>query len=59
VFLASLSWQILLAGIGAALQRTSLGSSRFCTGLLDDSLIAAFAVQLALGGGPLTVPASR
>ena len=50
VFLASLSWQTLLAGIGAALHRTSLGASRFWTGLVGNALIAVFAVQLALAG---------
>ena len=51
VFLASLTWQTLLAGIGAALHRTSLGASRFWTGLVGNALIAAFAVQLAVAAG--------
>lgn len=48
VFLASLSWQLLLAGTGAALHRTRLGASRLWTGLVANALIGAFAVQLVL-----------
>jgi threonine/homoserine/homoserine lactone efflux protein len=48
VFLASLSWQILLAGTGAAMHRTGLGASRLWTGLVANALICAFAVQLVL-----------
>ena len=43
--------QTLLAGIGAALHRTSPGASRFWTGLVGNALIAAFAVQLAVAAG--------
>lgn len=48
VFLASLSWQLLLAGTGTALHRTRLGASRLWTGVVANALICVFAVQLVL-----------
>lgn len=48
-FLASLSWQLLLASLGAALHRTGLGASRLWTGLLGNALVVVFAVRLAVG----------
>jgi arginine exporter protein ArgO len=50
VFLASLSWQLLLAGAGAALHRSGFATSRFWTGVLGNALVIGFAVRLALAG---------
>jgi threonine/homoserine/homoserine lactone efflux protein len=47
VFLASLSWQLLLAGTGALLHHTRLGVSRIWTGLIAKMLVGAFAVHLS------------
>jgi arginine exporter protein ArgO len=48
VFLASLSWQLLLAGLGAVLHRASFAASRFWTGVLGNALVIGFAVRLAV-----------
>ena len=47
--IASATWQLLLAGVGAVLHHRLSGRARVATALLGNLLIAAFAVRLALG----------
>lgn len=54
-FVASASWQLLLAGAGAMLHRRLSDRARVTTALLGNALIAALAVRLASGAwGPAT-----
>ena len=48
-FVASASWQLVLAGAGALLHRRLPERARLATALLGNVLIAALAVRLALG----------
>ena len=48
VFAASLSWQLLLAAVGATLHRSSIGASRFWISLIGNALIVAIAIRLAV-----------
>jgi len=48
-FLASLSWQVLLAGVGALLHRRLPASARLATGIAGNLLILLLAVRLAAG----------
>jgi arginine exporter protein ArgO len=47
-FVASASWQLGLAGVGAALHHRLTDRARFLTGLAGNVIIAALAVRLAL-----------
>jgi arginine exporter protein ArgO len=47
-FAASASWQLGLAGVGAALHHRLTDRTRFVTGLAGNLIIAALAVRLAL-----------
>jgi arginine exporter protein ArgO len=51
VFVASLSWQLLLAGLGAVLHRSSFAASRFWTAVLGNALVIGFAVHIAATTG--------
>jgi hypothetical protein len=46
--LASLSWQLALAGAGAALHRRMPASARLCTTLAGNGLVLALALHMAL-----------
>jgi arginine exporter protein ArgO len=49
-FLASLSWQLMLAGFGAFLQKRLPESARWAFGVAGGVVIAGFAVRLLLRG---------
>jgi threonine/homoserine/homoserine lactone efflux protein len=49
VFLASISWQSLLAGVGAIVHRRLPARSRLATSLLGNLIVLAFATNIARG----------